>query len=274
MKTIITYLVFLAGSLIFINCSGDDEFPGTVIPNPNSEDIDIPVQEVPVNENAIEIKGFPRFIKKYQYGSLEYWAQYYYNPDGNVIQVIYGYAENDSGTHSDTYEYNAEGKLINLYGHDVYHFYWDNERIVAADKYNGMWNGHSRILYEYNTEGQLIQKTENYIDLQFIDRTTYSYFDDGNLKMIVQFYKDVDTDDFESYFVTTISGYTEDQNLFPELTIIPGQRVQSQFPASMDFKHLFSSDYDRHEIYRYEYDTEGRVVEKISSYSKVMYQYY
>ena len=274
MKTIINYLVCLAGSLIFMNCSGDDGVSGTVIPNPNSEDIDLPVQETPVNENAIEIKGFPRFIKKYQYGSLEYWAQYYYNTDGNVIQVIYGYSENDGGTHSDTYEYNDEGKLINLHGYDVYHFYWDNERIVAADKYNSMWFGHSRILYEYNTEGHLIQKTENYLDFQFSDRTTYSYFEDGNLKTIEQSYKDVDTDDFEAAFVTTINGYTEDQNLFPELTIIPGQRVQFQFPTSIDFKHVLSSDSDRLENYRYEYDAEGRVIEKISGYSKVIYQYY
>ena len=273
MKTIITHFLFLTVSLLFINCSSDNEIfdPDTV--TPNSQDRDIPTELLHDN-GAIEIPGFPKNIKKYENGNLYYWAQYYYRPDGNLLKVNYSYPESSAEIFADIYHYNTEGKLIKLDGHNVYNFNWDKERIVEADRYNRMWSGRSKILYEYNAKGQLIQKTENNLDFFYSEKIIYSYFEDGNLKTIEQYGDDSGSEVFKLYFVTNFEGYNEDRNLFLELEIIPGHIVQHQFPSSMIYKHLTETGYDREETYTYAYDTKGRVIEKIFGSNKVVYQYY
>ncbi len=273
MKTIQSQLLFLTVSLIFISCSSDNEILDleTVIKIP--QDNDIPMESSP-EIGAVEIQGAPKSLKKYQNGNLYYWAQYYYRFDGNLIKVNYSHPEAGPEIYTDTYQYNTEGKLTKLIGHDVYNFYWEKDRIIEADKYNGMWNGRSKISYTYNPEGQLIQKTENNLDFSYHEKTIYSYFKDGNLKTIEQFGDYNQSGVFELYFITNFEGYTGDENLFLELEIIPGQIVQHLFPSFMNFKHLTESGYDISETYNYKYDTEGRVIEKIFGSSKVVYQYY
>lgn len=261
MKTIITHFLFLTVSLIFISCSSDNEIldPETV----NTPDID-----------ALELPGFPKSIKKFQNGNLHYWAQYYYSPDGNLLKVNYTYPESGPEIFANTYHYNTEGKLMKLEGHDVYNFHWNKNRIFEADKYNGMWSGRSKIFYEYNPEGQLIQKTENNLDFSYSEKIIYSYFEDGNLKTIEQYGDYNESGVFKLYSVTNFDGYNEDENLFLEFEIIPGQIVQHQFPSSMNYKHLTESGYDYNETYNYKYDTKGRVIEKIFGSNKIVYQYY
>lgn len=259
-------------SIFFTSCSSEDESLDFKIIKENQQDENIPVESP--NSGPVEIPGFPKRIKKYQNDSLKYWAQYFYKSDGNLLKINYSYPESGTERFTDSYLYNSEGKLIKLNGHDEYTFYWDNDRIVAADKYNGMWYGNSKIFYDYNSKGQLIQKTENNIDFSFSDRTIYSYFEDGNIKTIEQYGDSNGSGDFTLYLVTSFDNYKGDRNLFLEFTIIPGHSVQNQFPGSMSFKHLISSGYDSYETYEYVYDSEGRVVEKLYGKNKIVYEYY
>lgn len=258
-------------SLIFTNCSGDDEIPETL--GSNSENRNLP-QPTSADNTALEIPGFASRMEKYQYEDLQYWAQYYYRTDGNLHKVNYSYPEYSSEIFTDTYLYNSEGKLIKLDGHNVYDFYWENDLIVEADKYNSMWNGRSKIFYEYNPQGQIIQKTENNLDFFYSEKFRYSYFENGDLKMIEHFGDYYESGVFDLYFVTKFEGYNEDINLFLELEIIPGQIVQQHYPTSMDFKHLTESGYDSHETYQYQYDNYGRVIGKINGNNRTVYQYY
>ena len=271
MKTLQTLFLFLAVTIIFISCSSDNEIFDVETGNKNSQEKNLPMEPLPVG--AIELPGYPRSIKKYQNGELHYWAQYYYRPDGNLFKVKYKYTKSNSEIFTDTYHYNSEGKLVKVDGHDVYDFHWDNNRIVEADKYNSMWHGRSKIFYEYNPEGQLIQKTENHLDFFYSEKIIYSYFEDGNLKTIAEFGSN-ESGILTQFFVTNFDGYNQDKNLFLELEIIPGQIVQHQFPSSMSFKHLTATGYDISETYEYKYDTQGRVIEKISGRNKVVYDYY
>lgn len=273
MKTIVKHFLFLTVSLIFINCSIDNEIIEPDALTPNSEDSDIPMELLSDN-GALEIPGFPMNIKKYQNGDLYYWAHYSYRPDGNLLKVSYSHKGSSSEIFTNTYHYDTQGKLIKLDGHDVYNFYWDDERIVEADRYNGMWSGRSKIFYGYNTKGQLIQKLENNLDFLYSEKIIYTYFEDGNLKTIEQYADDSESGVIKLYSVTTFEGYNADRNLFLELEIIPGQSVQHQFPTAMDFKHHTDSSYNISETYEYKYDSEGRVIEKIFGNNKVVYQYY
>ncbi|MCM8568583.1 hypothetical protein NE848_04285 [Gramella jeungdoensis] len=273
MKTIITFILLLAVSLNLTGCSSDDEILVPVIAKEDSQDDDVPAEPLP-NFEAVEIPGFPKSIHYYFNGNLYYWLKYYYRSDGNLLKVNYGHPEHSSEIFTDTYHYNTEGKLIKLEGHDVYNFHWDEDRIVGADKYNALWFGRSKIFYEYNSEGQIIQKTENNLDFFEREKIIYTYFEDGNLMKIEQYGDYHESGVFTLYFVTSFVGYKDDSNEFLEFVIIPGQRVQRHFPASMEFKHLTESGYDRYETYRYNYDAEGRVVEKIFGDYKVVYEYY
>lgn len=267
MKTIHLHIFFLTVSLFFLSCSSDNEIFDSKIVNEDSQEKDQP-------NGAVVIPGLPQSIKKYQDGNLYYRAQYYYRPDGKLLKVNYSHPEASSEIFTDTYHYNTEGKLISMEGHDDYNFYWDKNRIVEADKYNAMWYGRSKIYYEYNPKGQLIQRTENYLDFLFQEKTIYTYFENGNLKTIEQFGDYNDSGQFTLYSVTNFEGYIEDKNLFLELEIIPGQIVQHQFPSSMNYKHLTETGYEREETYTYKYDADGRVIEKIFGSNKVVYQYY
>lgn len=271
MKTIQPNYLFLTAFLMFISCSTDNEISETV--RTDSQERNLPNEPLSDVE-TLESKGFSQRIKKYQNDIEHYRAQYYYRSDGNLQIVEYSYPQSGSQIFTNTYHYDTEGKLIKLDGHDVYNFYWDKNRIVEADKYNGMWYGRSKILYTYNPEGQIIQRTENNLDFGFSEKIIYSYFKDGNLKTIEQYGDYYESGVWILYFVTNFEGYNEDKNLFLELEIIPGQIAQHQFPSSMSYKHLTSSDYDIYETYQYKYDTEGRVIEKISGSNKVIYEYY
>lgn len=272
MKTIITYILLLTVAITLTNCSGDDEVLMPAIVKESSQDHELPVQLVP--DGAVEIPGFPKSIQKYESGNLKYWTQYYYRADGNLLKVNYGYSNSNSEIYTDTYHYNDEGQLIKLDGHDVYTFYWDKDRIVEADRYNGMWSGRSKIIYEYDAEGRLIKKSENNLDFFEKEITDYTYFDDGNLKMIEQYGDYHESGEFTLYFITEFDYYKRDSNLFLELVIIPGQRAQQYFPSTMKFRHLTETGYDKQETYQYTYDIYGRVIEKLFRSNKVVYQYY
>lgn len=273
MRTIILLYLFLTVSIIFLSCSSDNEIfdPETV--NKDLQEENLPMEPAPDN-GAVELPGFPKSIKKYQNGRLHFWVKYYYRADGNLLNVHYSYPQSSYEIFTDTYHYNTEGKMVKLDGHDSYTFYWHEQQIVEADRYNAMWTGRSKIFYEYNTEGQLIQKTEKNLDFFEREKTIYTYLEDGNLKTIEQFGDYTQSGVYELYFVTNFDGYKGDKNLFLEFTIIPGQTVQHQFPSSMNFKHLTELGDDRNENYNYKYDSEGRVVEKIYGSNKVVYQYY
>ena len=273
MKKTITPCILLTVSFLLISCSSDNE-----IPNPENlynrlQDENLPMVPAP-DSGAVELPGFPESIKSYRNGRLYYWAKYYYRSDGNLMNVHYSHPQSSYEIFTDTYYYNNEGKMIKLEGQDVYTFYWNDQRIVEADKYNGMWSGRSKIFYDYNTEGQIIQKTENNIDFSDREKTLYSYSEGGNLKSIEQFGDYSQSGVFEKYLVTVFDGYKGDKNLFLEILIIPGHLLQNQFPSSKDVKDFTESGYDTYETYTYIYDSEGRVIEKISGSNKVVYQYY
>lgn len=271
MKTNLT-LLFIAVSFVFVSCSGDDE--GFVPGIGNLQDKNISIDEPLTNFGAVEIPGFPKSIQIYHNNILQYMAQYYSDAKGNLIRVNYSYPVSSSEIFTDSYHYNSQGMLTKLDGHDVYDFHWKNGRIVEADKYNGMWYGKSRIVYEYNAAGLLTQTTEDNLDFLFSMKTTYTYFADGNLKMIEESGDFDNSGTYTLYYVTRFPGYKEAENLFPELIIIPGQIAQHHFPASMEFQHLTETGYDRIETYDYKYDSEGRVIEKSFDNDRVVYQYY
>lgn len=271
MKTIVTFLLLMTMSIFFTNCSSDDEIPRTV--NVNSKDKDLPPGPAP-NSTALELPGYPGIIKKYQNGELNYWAQYYYRPDGQLLKINYSYPDSGSEIYTDTFYYNSAGVLLKIDGHDVYDFYWEDDRIVEIIRYNGMWNGRSKIQYEYDTEGQITQKTEVNLDFQEKEKIIYSYFDDGNLKMIEQYGDYNGSKVYTLYFVTKFEGYTADRNFFLELEIIPRQTAQNFYPTAMEFKHLTESGYDSYETYDYKHDSRGRVIEKTFGNNKIVYQYY
>lgn len=259
--------------LLLISCSSDSETPLPKTVYDKLQDENLPMEPAP-DSDAVELPGFPKSIKNYRNGRLYYWAMYYYRSDGNLLNVHYSHPQTSYEIFTDTYHYDNEGKMIKLDGHDVYTFYWNDQRIVEADKYNGMWIGRSKIFYEYNNEGQITKKTENNIDFFDKDKSVYSYSEDGNLKSIEQFGDYSQSGVFEKYFVTHFDGYNGDKNLFLEIAIIPGQLLQHQFPSSKVVEDFTKSGYDINETYDYKRDSEGRVVEKNYGSNKVVYQYY
>jgi hypothetical protein len=270
MKTLPTNYLFLIAFLIIISCSTDGEIHEALN---DAQDRNLP-DEPFFDEKIIELKGLPKRIQKYENGNLHYRAQYFYRPDGALQRVEYSYPKSGSEIFTNTYYYDTEGKLIKLDGHDVYKFHWDKERIVEVDGYNGMWSGRSKISFTYNAKGQIIQRLD--YNLDFFDRgkTIYSYFNDGNLKTIEQYGGTNENGAWILHFITNFDGYNQDKNLFLELEIIPGRNAQHQFPTSMSFKHITATGYDIEETYTYKYDSEGRVIQKISGSNKIIYQYY
>lgn len=273
MKTNTIFLLILTVSLILTSCTSDNESIQPEMESLNPQDILIPMESL-AKIGAVEIAGLPKMLKKFENGILTYWAQYYYRPDGNILKVNYGYSSSSSDMFSDNYLYNNEGKLIKLDGHDIYNFYWNEGRIVEANRYNGMWYGQSEIFYEYNSIGQIIQKLEINIDFNFQEKKHYTYSEGGNLKSIDE-HGDYDGSGvFIPYKITNYGGYGEDVNLFPEVQIIPGISTQNNFPYSMEFKHLTTSGYDVYEIYSYEYVSDGKVTKKTYGNNMVIYDYY
>ncbi|GLU44583.1 hypothetical protein [Allomuricauda sp. NBRC 101325] len=280
MKTIATIFVSLVVSITFINCSSDDPDQSLIINEQNSKDNDQPVTgEMPPHstpEGTVALKGFPKSVQYYYIGILQRWEQYYFRSDGKLLMVHTGYPGSGSEIITDIYQYNENNQLTGLDGYDEYSFQWENNIIVGASTNNVAWHGRIEFKYEYNTDGQIIQQTFDYLDTTppSSGKITYTYFDDGNLKTMEHYWRDDLSENYSLSNITQFDGYKGDNNLFFELTIIPGQSAQLQFPSTSDYKQLTSSGYDRHETYQYVYDIVGRVVEKLFGDDKVVYQYY
>lgn len=273
MKTNIQRILLLAVFSLFMSCSSDDEIPGpgsVYSDPPDSPGTYVPVEPIP-DSTALEMVGFPKVMKKYQDGKLYEWTQYFYRPDGKILKINYNYPQDGPDLTTHIYQYDDDGKLIGF--DNYYKFYWDQEHIVKAELNDG-WSGRIKIYYEYNTEGQIIQKIEDYIDYSFSQKSIYSYFGDGNLKTIEDYWQEDENDEYKLYLVTTFEGYNESSNMFLEIVIIPGKIVQYHFPASMKFENVTDSNYNSFETYNYQYDSEGRVIEKTFGDNRFVYEYY
>ena len=123
MKTLTTILLSLSVSLVLTSCSRDDESWQVVTENPeHQQEIQIPMEPL-ANIGAVAIAGSPKMIKKFENGILNYWAQYYYRPDGNLLKVNYSHASSSSEIFSNVYQYDNEGKMVKLVGWDVFDFF-------------------------------------------------------------------------------------------------------------------------------------------------------
>lgn len=276
MKLILKLFFCICVCTTLTNCSNDDQTqkpevenqePPNMVDTPNTLEV----------KGAVIISGYPKSIKKYIAGKLEYWENYYFNSDKKLLKVRYSYPQSSSSeVFSIDYYYNTNGKLEFLKGWDDYKFIWDNNRIVKTEFENIAWNGKSEILYTYNKEGQITETTENNLDFNYGSKSEYSYHEDGNLKSIKLYY----TDDYrkgktyELYTVTNFASYSSASNLFYEFVIIPWQIAQPQFPVSEEFKHLRSSGYDTYYVYDYKYDDKSRVIEKSYGNTRIVYEYY
>lgn len=276
---IIYWLIVL---FLTIGCSGDNESFQPVADNTNAqgnsnprENIQTPMESLD-EMGAVALEGYPKTIKKFEKGKFIYWAQYYFRPDGNILKVNYGHPNSTSETFSYNYQYDANGNILTMAGWDDLVFYYGNGRIIKVEGNNVAWHGRYDLFYEYNDQGQVIQKLEMYYGTTpvFIQKTNYTYLENGNLGSIETYVDSNGSGNFELYTSTNFSEYIEPINLFLELEIIPGQRELLQFPGTREFKHLKSSGYDVYETYGYKYDGYGRVIEKVYENNKVVYEYY
>ena len=275
--SILVFLIMV--SLILANCSDDND-----IYEYETSEVEPQEDEPSTSENDdLDIfSGFPEAIEEYQDGDLVHREYYYYNADGNLhkvkydiihgYEIIYGY---DSET-KDIYNYDNEGKLINFRSFDDLNinFHWDNGHIAEADVDTpGTFGyGRAKIYYTYDNKNRITESITHYQNGQDL-KTIYTYYEDGNVKSI-EYYRNIEIGmNFEPFYSTTYDGYTEDQNLFFEVTIIPGQSIQQRFPTSVTTKHYDGSGPDTYESYEYEYDAAGRVIARISGSNKVVYLY-
>lgn len=278
MKTIKTFWLSLTIFLLLINCSSNHESINPEAEDLNSQDMNdtnIPMKSL-VDLGAVAKAGYPKTIKKFENGILSYWAQYYFRPDGNILKVNYGYSSTTSEIFTYNYQYDAKGKIKKMIGWDVFDYYWENDKIIKVEGYNAAWYGRYAFFYNYNNQGQIIQKLEVYYNTTpiFRQKLAYTYLNDGNLSSIELYVDSNGSDTFELYTKTNFSEYIDTRNLFLELEIIPGQIELLQFPGTKEFKHFKSSGYDIFEIYNYKYNTEGRVIEKLYGKNKIVYDYY
>jgi len=211
-------------------------------------------------------------IKKYENGNISYWAYYYYRPDGNLLKINYSHSYPSAEVFSLNYQYDIEGKIVKMVGWDVFDFYWDNGRIIKVEAYND-WYGRYDILYDYNDQGQVIQKLVVYYGTTPISsqKLNYTYFNDGNIKSIEDYGDYNGSGIFELYFETNFTDYIEPRNLFLNLEIVPGQIEHNQFPKSKEFR--YGNEYTNI-IYNYKFDALGRVIEQRYGNNKVVYEYY
>ncbi len=246
------------------------------IDNGNSQ-VDIQIPMVSLSEiGAVALEGYPKTIKKFENGKLSYWARYYFRPDGKILRLDYGHSSTTSEKFTYNYHYDGFGKLVKLVGWDVFDFYYDKERIIKVEGYNAAWYGEYDIFYDYNDQGQVIQRLDMFYGTTPMSsqKTIYTYLDNGNLSSIETYVGSDGGNGFELYTATNFSNYIESENLFLELEIVPGQRELQQFPGAREFKHLTSSGYDVYETFSYRHDHNGRVIEKSWGNYKVVYEYY
>ncbi|TRZ42389.1 hypothetical protein D3A96_12065 [Robertkochia marina] len=275
-------------SIVLCNCSiqdddilanGQDQYPGDQweydeYPTGGEEPSDSVPDQDSTDNNYPELKGYPKHLKQYQNGILEFEAIYYFRADGQIAKIKYGYPNASSGTFTDEFHYDAAGRLVKLEGWDVYNFYWTNGQITKASLYNAAWYGTINIYYEYNDKGQITARTDDYVDASFMSKYTYSYYEDGNLKTIEEHGKINNSGEMMKLTSKSFEGYTEYQNSFLEFVIIPGKIVQEHFPLKMEHKNFQSPSTDYSENYQYTYDTEGKVIAKETTGQKVVYEYY
>ncbi|RIA09704.1 hypothetical protein OE09_1550 [Flavobacteriaceae bacterium MAR_2010_72] len=278
MKTLPLLLVLML-SIILINCSSDDEnLQPVVIENPNPQDntlidYDIPMESL-TDIGAIAITGYPKILKRFENGILNYWAHYYFRPDGNMLKVNFGFSNSISEISDYIYQYDDEGKMVKFIGDGSLNQYWDNGRIIKAEYYNH-WYGSFDIIYDYNDKEQLTQKSVKYTSYNpiYVEKSNYSYYDDGNLESIVyeEGYDGSGIIDYSYKF--NFVNYIESRNLFLDLQIIPGQRELQQFPSSKGFRDTTYPNYN-YITYNYKYDGNGRVIERTYGDTKIVYEYY
>ncbi|MFC4722177.1 hypothetical protein ACFO5O_07585 [Geojedonia litorea] len=280
MKAVSKLFFSLSISLILTNCSKDD-LPSE-IETPNVQDNNTSISVTPqtpmeslASIGAVAITGYPKKIIKFSNGRIDSWAHYYFRSDGNLLKVNYGYSSTSS-IFSNYYYYDNEGKIVRLEGWDEFDFYWENGRIIMVKGYNAAWHGRYDMFYDYNDQGQVIQKLVKYHDTTPISlqKLNFTYFIDGNLKSIEDYGDYNESGVFELYTTTNFDNYITSRNLFMDLEIIPGQSELHQFPGSKEFKHFTSSGYDFYETYVYKYDSSGRVIERTNGNTKIVYEYY
>ena len=279
MKTLIKYGLYLVMGIAISNCSGDDDFIKSrfslypEVGNDSTDVYDDPGEVEDFDDDVVGIQGYAKGFEISQDGNPVYREQYYYDPVGKLLKVKYLHP--GSSVDSDFY-YDGEGKLINQ-GNDSwnYKFYWENGRIIKADVNNPAWYGRGRVDYTYDDQGLLTTSKTQFENSDWYWSTNYTYFEDGNIKAIEEYSSDVEKEELILYQATSFNGYTEAKNPFYEVTIIPGQIVQKNFPFSKKTIYPESPDYETyHESYEYEYDTDGRVTAKIFGNTKVVYLYY
>ena len=275
MKTFKNLFLSLSVSLFITSCSSDNESFQSVTEIPKPEEIFTPMESL-TEIGAVAILGYPKTIKKFNNGILSYWAQYYFRPDGNILKVNYGHSSSTSEIFSNVYHYDAEGKLVKLVDWDVFDFYWDNGKIIKVEAYNGAWYGRYDLFYDYNDQGQIIQKLIVYYGTTPVStqKLSYTYFNNGNIKSIEDYGDYNGTGVFELYSITNFSDYIEPRNLFLELEIIPGQSELNQFPGVMSIEYQQQTGFDFYSTYNYKYDTYGRVIEQLYGNNKIVYDYY
>ena len=281
MKIKITPIVLLTVFLFLVSCSGDDDSPHPIQsmdPEVGNEAPEMPDQDPGViadfDEEVVGIHGFPKGIEEYHDGNLVRREQYYFTPDGKLDKVVYHLPDYSS---EDNYFYDSEGRLINQKNDSwKYKFYWENGRIIKADIDNPIWYGSGKIYYAYDDEGLLISAKSQWdagSDGNF--KTVYTYFENRNLKSIEHYADSEGNENYSPFQITRFNSYTDANNLFYEVTIIPGQIVQQHFPVSKETEYLTALYSEIHtETYEYEFDIEGRVIAKIFGGIKIVYLYY
>ena len=248
MKAITNIIFLFAIILAFTNCSGDDDLNMRgAIGEPQSDeqntgDANDPNDTSNDSESGIVaefddtyagIAGLPKGVEEYYDGDLIHREQYYYNPDGNLQKVLTHY---QGGSNEDNYIYDSDGKLIKQGNPGWnYTFKWANGRITEADIDNPVWYGKGKINYFYNEKGLVHASKVHFSSWGFAWENHYNYHEDGNLKSIEN-YGYNERNQFILSSVTDFNDYTETENLFFEVTIIPGQRIQQFFPASKEVK--------------------------------------
>ena len=281
MKAKIIFTLILAVSIILANCSSDDDFSPPVEPvdpevgngSPQNQDM-APGELANFDDDVIGIPGYPKGIEVLSGGIPAYRIQYFYNPDGKLLKFR---TLNTGNSFETDYYYDNDGKLISLGdGYMKQNFYWENGRISYAFIDNPEWYGQrKRIDYTYDDQGLLTTSKTQFEDSDWHWSTNYTYFEDGNIKSIEKYSFDSERQELILTSSTSFNGYIEAKNLFHEVTIIPGQSVQQNFPTGKKIVHSESSEIDTYEeSYVYKYDTHGRVTAKIFGGTKVVYLYY
>lgn len=186
-------------------------------------------------------------------------AEYEYNSFNKLTSLSWRRETPSVTVGSDKYTYNDQGQVVEMIRtitgltDERISYRFDETGVFASDHFSNDTR-FMYILYSYDEKGKLVRMEESYRLPQGGghergDETEFSYYEDGNLHQVKNYFFDQENAELILMATRTYSGYIVSPNPVDPLDILPNLALQKNLPSKLTVETQAES-----KVYDYTYD--------------------